>query len=113
MYRHRHRTWLLRSTSDTREHRRELRKGRIDRGLLRTGSVRARYVVRRSRYLQRRNLEDRSYVMETSTWPSVRATSHTLTSPPSRTYSPLGAGHRSSGATAWSRPDRRLGRTAT
>jgi len=38
-------TWLLRSTSDTREHRRELRKGRIDRGLLRTGSFRAQLIA--------------------------------------------------------------------
>ena len=44
-YRYRHGTWLLRSTSDTREHRRELRKGRIDRGILRTGSVRAEFVA--------------------------------------------------------------------
>src|SRR5436190_21790280 len=44
-YRYRHGTWLLRSTSDTREHRRELRKGRIDRGLLRAGSVRARVMA--------------------------------------------------------------------
>src|SRR5207244_4508833 len=44
-YRHRHGTWLLRSTSDTREHRRELRKGRIDRGLLRAGFVRARVMA--------------------------------------------------------------------
>ena len=42
--RYRHGTWLLRSTSDTREHRRELRKGRIDRGLLRAWSVRARVI---------------------------------------------------------------------
>jgi hypothetical protein len=44
-YRYRDGTWLLRSTSDTREHRRELRKGRIDRGLLRTGFIRARWYV--------------------------------------------------------------------
>jgi hypothetical protein len=44
-YRCRHGSWLLRSTSDTREHRRELRKGRIDRGLLRPGSAQTqRYV---------------------------------------------------------------------
>src|SRR5260370_6198964 len=34
-----HGTWLLRSTSVTREHRRELLKGRIDGRLLRTRSL--------------------------------------------------------------------------
>src|SRR5215203_6503426 len=43
-HRDRHRIWLLRSTSDPGEHRRELRKGSSDRGLLRTGPVRGRYV---------------------------------------------------------------------
>src|SRR5262249_24124138 len=56
MYRHRHGTWLLRSTSDTREHRRELRKGRIDRGLLRAGSVRARVMTVREGHCQSRVL---------------------------------------------------------
>ena len=51
-YRYRHGTWLLRSTSDTREHRRELRKGRIDRGLLRAGSVRARSDTRNGEVLR-------------------------------------------------------------
>src|SRR5437899_1803768 len=44
-YRDRHGTWLLRSTSDTREHRRELRKGRIDRRLLRTRSLRTQLIA--------------------------------------------------------------------
>src|SRR5438046_10140008 len=46
--RYRHGAWLLRTTADTREHRRELRKGRIDRRLLRAGSVRARVMAVRN-----------------------------------------------------------------
>src|SRR5262249_43944076 len=48
----RHGTWFLQSTPDTREHRRELRKGRIDRGLLRARSVRARSDTRNSEVLR-------------------------------------------------------------
>src|SRR5215203_2782594 len=43
-HRDRHGTWILRSTSDPGEHRRELRKGPSDRWLLRTGPIRDRYV---------------------------------------------------------------------
>src|SRR5205807_5654977 len=43
-HRDRHGNWLLRSTSDPGKHRGELREGPSDRGLLRTWSVRARYV---------------------------------------------------------------------
>jgi len=62
--RYRHGTRLLGSTSDTRKHRRELRKGRIDRGLLRTRSRSS--PVRRHRYLRPRVLRNDLYCLSTT-----------------------------------------------